>query len=56
MKRNLSTDNVCEILRAARVYELAVLEQYCADFMANHLDEVGLFFILYHFLSRCSVI
>ncbi|XP_066922385.1 ankyrin repeat and BTB/POZ domain-containing protein 1-like [Clytia hemisphaerica] len=40
MKGKLDTFNICETLRAARLYEMPALEQHCAAFMAMHLDEI----------------
>ena len=46
----LDIQNVVEILRTARLFSLSRLENQCAEFMSNHLDEVGLH-IICHFIK-----
>ena len=51
IKKNLDSLNVCDFVRAARLYELPALEQNCIAFIANNLEKVMMnFYVRFHFL------
>lgn len=40
--QNLTTDNVIPVIRLVRLYNLLQLEDQCTEFMAEHLEKVGI--------------